>query len=494
MSFSLFNKKRRAGRVAPVRTVMGLNAVFVVALAAMLVLMLNYLSFRHYRRFDWSRSRYYSLSEKSANLLSGLTNDVSVILLIQPGQDNYADIDNLLKEYAAASPRILLERVDPDRDIARTEELARKYKIDQVNVVVFDADGRSKYVQVDEVSDIDYAPLRYGQSPVKTAFRGEQVFSSAIQDITQGRRPVVYFLQGHGERDVENFDRVDGYSRLAQEIRGDNVEIRKLVLGEQKAVPDDCDALIVAGPAKMLAGSEIDLIRAYLQRKGRMMVLLDAMTQTGLEALLSEWRVQLGQDVVVDGARTLSGRELFVTAYGEHPIVQRLRHVTTVFYLPRSVAPAAETEESVNPADKPHAVALAASSDSGWAEMNMDQNPMKFDAETDQPGPVPVAVAVEKGPVPGFDVQIAPTRLVVFGDSDFISNGGWVGGNADLFMSSLNWLLQREQMMGIAPRPIEQSRLVMNDAQLQGLFWMVVAGIPAGVAFLGFLVWIQRRF
>jgi ABC-type uncharacterized transport system involved in gliding motility auxiliary subunit len=225
-----------------------------------------------------------------------------------------------------------------------------------------------------------------------------------------------------------------------------------------------------------------------------MMVLLDAMTQTGLEPLMGEWNVRMEKDVVVDGTRTLSGRELFVTSYGEHPITRRLRNVTTVFYLPRSVEPMMEPEETANPVDKPHAVALASSSESGWAEMDMDENPMKFDAAIDRPGPMPVAVAVEKGPVPGFEVQIRPTRLVVFGDSDFVSNGGWVGGNADLFMSSLNWLLEREQMMGIAPRPIEQSRLVMDDAQLQGLFWMVVIGIPAGVAVLGLLVWIKRRF
>jgi hypothetical protein len=49
---------------------------------------------------------------------------------------------------------------------------------------------------------------------------------------------------------------------------------------------------------------------------------------------------------------------------------------------------------------------------------------MKFDPGRDRPGPVG-SRRREKGPVPGFDVQIRPTRIVVFGDSDFVANADW---------------------------------------------------------------------
>ena len=369
----------------------------------------------------------------------------------------------------------------------------RKYQVEQANVVVFDIGGRSKYVSAKDIVEYDYSNMQAGQPPTKIAFKGEQAFSSAIQSVIEAKRPAVYFLQGHGERDVENFGRSGGFSSIAQEIRRDNIDVKTLTLGEKQTVPDDCSVLIIAGPTKALSDPELTIIRRYIEQKGRALVMLDSATKTGLEPLLTEWGVRVGDDVVVDATRTLSGRELFVTKYEAHPITAKMNGVTSIFYLPRSVEPATEADESGSTADKPHAVPLASSSESGWAEVDLNENPMKYDPERDRPGPVSIAVAVEKGPVPGIDVQIRPTRLVVIGDSDFVANGAMTGGNADFFLNSLNWLLEREEMLGIAPKPVELNRLMMSRAQIQSLFWVVVFIWPGCIALLSALVWLRRR-
>jgi ABC-type uncharacterized transport system involved in gliding motility auxiliary subunit len=469
-----------------------LNTLAALALAALLVLMVNYLSYRHNVRMDWSRSRYYSLSDKTLSLLSGLTNRVDVIVFFQPGHNVYEDVHNLLKEYEYASPLMRVEWVDPDRDLARTEELMRKYQVDQANVVVFDAGGRSKYVTARDIAEYDYTPVQFGQSPERVAFKGEQGFSSAIQSIVEARRPVVYFLQGHGERDVESFNRSAGYSSIAEEIKRDNVDVRTLTLGEAQAIPGDCDALVIAGPEKRISEQELDLIRNYIEQKGRLLVMLDAMTQTGLEPLMADWGIRLADDVVVDATRTLSGRELFITRYEPHPITGKLKNETSILYLPRSVEPA-ESAEAGGAPDKPRVMPLAACSDAGWAESDLTQNPMKFDAGVDRPGPVAVAVAAERGPVPGIDVQIRPTRVVVFGDSDFVSNAALTGGNTDFFLSALNWLLERSELMAIAPKPIEQNQLTLTEVQLRMIRWIMVVAMPLLVAAVGGVVWLRRR-
>ena len=471
-----------------------LNTLVALGLAVLLVLMVNYLSYRHNFRVDWSRSHYYSLSEKTLGLLSGLTNRIDVVVFFQPGHNAYEDIHNLLTEYEYASPLMHVEWVDPDRDLARTEELMRKYQVDQANVVVFDAGGRSKYVTARDIAEYDYSPVQFGQPPERVAFKGEQAFSSAIQSITESRRPVVYFLQGHGERDIDSFNRSAGFSSLAQEIKRDNVDIRKLTLGETQTIPGDCDALVIAGPEKRISEQELNLIRNYLEQKGRLLVMLDAMTQTGLEPLMADWGIRLANDVVVDATRTLSGRELFITKYEPHPITSKLKSETSILYLPRSVEPVVSAEEAGGAPDKPRVMPLAASSEAGWAESDLTQNPMKFDAGVDRPGPVSVAVAAERGPVPGIDVQIRPTRVVVFGDSDFVSNAAMTGGNADFFMSALNWLLERAELMAIAPKPVEQNRLTLTDIQLRMLQWIVVVILPLLVAIVGGLVWLRRRY
>ncbi len=477
-----------------IKLAFGLNTSLALALMCALVVMVNYLSYRHFKRRDFSRTQYYTLSEKTTGLLAGLTGKVEVIVFFQPGQDVYEDIRNLLREYEYESPMVDVEYVDPDRDLARTEEMAAKYEVTEANVVVFDVGGRSKYVTSADIAEYDYAPMRYGQAPRQLDFRGEQAFSSAIQSITQTRKPVVYFLSGHGEGDIESYDRRIGFSGIAREVHRDNIDARKLVLGAAANIPGDCDALIVAGPQKRPSKPELEIIGDYLEQNGRLLFLVDAGVETGFGALLEKWGARLGDDLVVDATRTLTGMELFITTYGVHPITEKLDGITSILYLPRSVEPITDHEEQADPADKPRVTVLASCSESGWAETESNkEGAFSFDVGVDRPGPVPVVVAIEKGPVPGIDVQIRPTRLVIFGDSDFVSNGAMTAGDTDFFMSALNWLLEREELMGISPRDLQQVRLILGARQISMLFWSVVFGMPGLMALLGIAVWYRRR-
>ena len=227
---------------------------------------------------------------------------------------------------------------------------------------------------------------------------------------------------------------------------------------------------------------------------GSIWLIADAFQGGGLEKFLDEWGVQVRDDLVVDGTRTLTGKELFLTAYESHPITDRLTGLTSVFYLPRSVRLSAQTPEGadgLNPSL--HLVPLAACSENGWAETNMDENPKRFDPLSDTPGPVAVAVAIERGASQSVDVNLAQSRMVVFGDSDFISNAGLNGGDVDFFMNALDWVLERELLISIRPREIETVKLVLDQESTRKFILLVAGGLPACAGLLGFLVWFARR-
>lgn len=475
------------------RTMSRLNASAAILLALVLAAMANYLSLRHYRRMDWTRTHYYSLSQRTSDLLVSLTNDIRVVVFFQTEHQVYTDVENLLREYEYASPHIRTEYVDPARDLARTEELAQKYQVGEANVVVFDSGARSKYVGLDDIVEFDYPGMEDGRIPEAVAFKGEQAFSSAIQDIAQSHSPVVYFLEGHGERSVEDFDQRRGYSSLARMIRRDNITVKTVKFGEMTSLPEDTDALVIAGPARRFAQPEIDLIGNHLAHNGRLILMLDKDVRTGLDPLLEEWGIQIGDDVVTDPSRTLTGDDLFVTEYGEHPITVQLKGLTTIFYQPRSVSPAAGAGGAGDPSDKPRVVSLASCSPEGWAETRVKDNLFQFDPLEDRRGPVPIAVAMERGAAPALDVRIRPTRAVVFGDSDFVCNGAMAGGGLDFFMSALNWVLEREELLAIAPKSMVESRLILSRHDLRELFWILVPGLPLAVALTGLIVWMRRR-
>lgn len=494
------NRRRRMGT--------GINTGIAIILAGLALVMVNYLSSRYYYRWDVSSRGFYRLADKTKGLLHSLDCKISVVAFFQKNHDLFEDVRNLLKEYEyeaekAASLRLEISFIDPDRDLARAKDLVQKYDVHDANVIVFESEGRTKYVELKDIVDyeraVDYSSLFTGKVTAekrKVGFRGEEAFSSAIQSITQARRPVVYFVTGHAERDVEDYSEHAGYSGIATIIRRDNMEVKSLILAQSRGVPADCSLLVVAGPDRKFSQGEIDMLSEYLDKNGRVFFLLDPAIDTGLEPILFKWGIKLARDVVV--GLTMTGRELVITDYGSHPITRKLKNVTTMFYMPRSVESVDAGGDARNVReDRPRVTILAACNEDGWADVNLDQSPPKYEPEMgDRPGPVSVAVAVEKGSVTGIDVEIKPTRIVVIGDSYFVSNGALkhgVGGNVDIFMSSMNWLIEREALMAITPKVPGRLRLDMGRKRLR-LTYLLIAGAPSLVVILlGLAVWFRRR-
>ncbi len=475
------------------RILSNLNLVAAVLLAFVLVQLVNFIALRNAKRWDWSTRQYYALSEKTTNLLSELEHRVEIIVFFQEEHLLYFDIENLLEEYQYQSRNIHVEWVDPARDLARTEKLAEKYGLTEAQVVVFDMDGKSKVVKESDIAG--YKMVKRRREPVMSAFKGEQAFSSAIQGLVQGETPVVYFLVGHDERRVTEFDQVAGYSTIGNLIFRDNLEIKELLLTGEKKIPEDAAVLVIAGPSKAMNSAEAEMVEDYLSRSGRVMLLLDAMKTTGLEPMLRRWGVALRNDFVLDPENTLKGSDVYIRSYYEHPITLRMSGAGARFHLPRSIEPLLLDDPEVGTEDRPSVVQLAMTSDKSWSETQVGEPAAKYDENSgDLRGPFSLAVAVERGATQKMlDVQIRPSRMVVFGDSDFVSNGALAGGDQDLFMSALNWLLDREALMAIGPKPIEEIKLSLSRKQLTDLFWINIAGIPALAGGMGLLVWFRRR-
>jgi len=474
------------------RALIGGNVLLVVVLAGLLAVTTNYLAVKHRVRFDFSPDRYYTLSGATLNMLGHLSGAMKATVFLDMNHELFSDIKRLLKEYEYASEKFKAEYVDPHRDIARAKELALQYNIPGPGVIVFHANDKTKLVSAGELATYDYAPILSGHPKIMASFRGEQVFSSAIYSLIQDKKPVVYFLSGHGEHRIDDFSQYAGYSMIGRLLEKGNINAKTLQLADSPSIPKDCDVLVIGGLKRPLTHVEAEIIKKYLDDSGRLLLMANTGMETGLEKTLETWGVRLGSDRVV--GTTLTGRDLLVNNYGAHPITEPLKNMTTIFNLPRSVQPLAPAGQSADQsADKPRVVILAANSDEGWAEMSYYQNPPKFDAGVDRAGPVPVAVAVEKGNLP-VDVEIKPTRLVIIGDSTFISNGALLAGySPDFFINSLNWLLERKDTPTFAPKIPSKIRLNVDRKRLQSAYIATIVIMPALVALMGLVVSLRRR-
>ena len=483
------------------RVLISVNVMVQIVAMLLLVGMVNWLVGRHYLRFDWTKSSYYRISEKTKQVLASLKDPVKVIVFLQPNAEQewkdkvYRDTRDQLNEFQYfGKDKLLVEYVDPQRDLARAEQLVEQYKVNAPDVVIFASGTRHKYVSLNDMVDLDMQ--EFGQTERVKDYKGEGVFLSAIQTVTEETPPKVVFLTGHGEHDPDNFSERDGYSTLATYIKRDNIAVQKWNLLEQQELPSDANALIIAGPREPFTPAELSKLDAYLKNHGRMFLMLDPRQKTGLEEFVQRWGVTVDDDLAEVKAGTLLGTELvnvnaLGTDYAPHPITARLQDVNTSFPYARSVH---RIEQMMGAGtDQPNVTELVKTPAAFWGETDLESERSEFDPAKDIRGPLCLAVAVEAGRPQGTNVSVGVTRMVVVGTSRFVDNSSLTGGNLDFFMNGLNWLLQREQLIAVSPKLPEEFRLDMSVQQVRTVDTLVAVGMPLAVAVIGLLVWVRRR-
>jgi len=488
------------------RVVASLNLVTTLLLLLVLFIFVNFIASRRYVRWDTSKQQITALSDQTIQTLKTLTDPVSVIVFYQPGHRLFDLVNDLLGEYSRTSPQVRVERVDPEQDVARARQLVKEFEIDvssgpeALNVVIFKSGTRHKYLSDTALAEYDYSSMGMGGQPRVKSFKGEAAFTSTIVSITQGQAPLVWITSGHGEKSTAAADPT-GLAECQKYLEQQNLSVEEVTLLERSSIPAEVKLIMIPGPTRRFTEVEVGLLETYLQQGGRVLLLIDALDDTGLDGWCARWGVNVGMDVVVDPSRRLpfvSAANLFVTDYTEHPIVNKMKMLMTLYPLARSVRPAEPAPESLT------VTPLAMTSDAGWGETQTSVERFQFDAGQDLEGPVSIAVAVERQPTSSPTLTPAaaspdasppaPSRFVVIGDSDFIANAqlGNVG-NRDLLLGAVYWLIEQEQRIGISPKTIESLKLHLTSGQMTGVSLFSFLALPSLFGLLGVGMWLLRR-
>ena len=482
---------------------LSLNMLLVFGAVVALLAMTNYLAARHFTRWSLSDQAQAQLSPLSLRVLNAVTNPVKVTLYFDKRESLYGLSYNLLKAYRYANPLIDLKVVDYMREsgAAQVVKLEHKLSDNDRDIVIFESQGRPKIVYQGELSDLDIQPLVRGESKEirRTNFKGEAMFTSAILNVISARQPKAYFLEGHGEHNPEADDGQMGYSRFVGVLRENNVLAARLRLEGPGEIPADCNLLIIPGPQTTLRPEVLDKINRYLKQGGRAFVMFFSTAGTrktsGLETLLAEWGVAVGENVVIDEKNATSDTKGdFVTSnYGNHPIIKPLLHGFQLYtVLPRSVA---KDTRSASTTDAPQVDQLLYSSEGGRILSDIRPDGRMLASTKDFIGNVSLMVAVEKGGIRNVSADRGTTRIVVTGESLFLANNSIDReGNRQFATHAINWLLARNDLLvAVPPRPMSEYKLTMTDAQMSAASWILMGALPGFILFLGGLVWLRRR-
>lgn len=342
-----------------------------------------------------------SFSQRTRSILVESTGNLSITCFLPRDDIRFRLVGRMLRRLQRESEslggaRITLRFVDPRWDIGAAERLVRTGVAEES--LVFE-NGRRRVV----------LPL--------AEECGERQCTSAIRRISsQLQRRTVYWTTGHGESSFDAYDAF-GMSDVARELFGEGFRNERIDLAAAQQIPGDCALILVAGAKDDFSRVEIGRLDAYLRSGGRLLVLLESAVSGGIASLLPSWGIRPSA-ARIRGAKTLSGSDVIVSDFADHPIGAPLRGSRIVLERPVAFAPSA-------------VIGTGSGTDS-----------IEFKSVASVDSTAVVAVA-ERGGGAGQDVALRPTRIVAVGDAGFVLNGSLAtraSANRDFFSNCVAYL------------------------------------------------------
>lgn len=416
--------------------------------------------------WDWTQDKQNTLAPETLKILASLTQPVTVrAYYISPDEN----IQTLLSGFKQNSNgKFTYEFINPNGDPVRAN-----------------SDG------ITHDSSIIMSMGEHKQ-PVDLATEAE--LDAAIIKLTNPTQQAIYFLTGHGERDIQNAGDTS-FLQTRNTLKNKNYTVNTLNLINQHIIPDDAKTLIIAGPQKSLTADEVTAIDAYLNKGGAVIIMEDPrqLTKFGdapdllANMLADKWGITLDDDIVLD---TNQNNGFLVAAdsqnYGRHPITEKLINFTIGYYTARSMKLSATPPQDIS------LTPLTQSLTAGvWGETDyksiLDKT-ANFNAASDLSAPLTLAVAAENYTTKG--------RLVVFGDSDFASDYFNQQGQdlSSILLNAIDWSTQQENLISLTPKNNAPRTFVpANNFVKIGSVLTAICIIPLLVIFAGAWAWFSRR-
>ena len=236
-------------------------------------------------------------------------------------------------------------------------------------------------------------------------------------------------------------------------------------------------------------------------------MLNDPRTTDDIKKIAENFDIKVDQNVVIEQVQRLFagptlGAQPIVQDYNtSNPITQTFnRNNPTIF----NIASTVSTDKKDSDSEK--YFELLKTSQTSWAEYDLGalfdvNNPIAQKDDKDTAGPVSLAVAYEKKHPAASDKKDNSdeakfeeyTRVVVFGDSDWIMNANIdIYSNRDLILNALNWAVGEDGGIAIRPKTMRASAAeITRDMFMTMLRSSLI--IPELILVLGLFIWWRRR-
>lgn len=447
----------------------GMNMGVLIFLAMVMLAAVNYAGARWKWTFDFSSNKVNSLSSQSVQVLSNLDSDLNVKFFYKNGTENIEDekrrFRELVKHYQDKSSRVHFEMVE----INERPKLVQDY-------------GASK--------GTGEAFIEYKGGKNRIENYTEQDFTNAIIKVTRAEKKHIYFLEGHGERSIDDEKGEGSVYGFRQMLEKNSYDVKKINLIKEQKVPDNAEVLVIAGPSQQFQAFEIKAISDYLARGGSLMLMLDEKKAFGLEDLLKIFGLELESHYVYNVFSSPMGKVVNAQAATVAVDYSLTNPITKMFTASQMVLFRNPHSFRLLPLDdniNREVIVRTPGSSVALAEMDSQDysgSPKAFDIAAQIRGKMPQGTK--------------DFNAVVFADADFLSNILlYQNINRDLALNTIASLSKEEDLISVAPKEPLISKMLVSPPEFNQFFKFTVVGIflPLPVVFLvlSIVLWYRRR-
>ena len=478
-----FDKKKLIGTISKKHIKNGSYTMVMSVIFIAVVIVINMIVSTipsKYSEIDISSQKLYSIGDETKEMLKDLEKDVTIYQIAQSGSED-ENISNLLKKYEDESKHIKVEQKDP----VVNPKFVSQYTSDDLsaNSLIVVCGDRNKVIDYNNMyeTSIDYQTY----SSQTTGFDGEGQITSAIGYVTSENLPVLYTVEGHGEKDMD--------SSVKEDIEKANMDIKSLNLLTEGSVPDDADCLFIDSPSTDFSSDEKDAIIEYLENGGKAMIFSDYTTEDmpNFDAILENYGVQRVDGVVFEGDNQHYAMQM---PYYLVPTINSTdassETASAGYYVLAPYAQGIKKLDDVR--DTVTIESILTTSDQAYSKTDLNSNTIEKE-DGDVEGPFDLGVSITESLDDDKETQIVYYSTSNLMDSQ--TNQMVSGGNEKLIIESLKWMTDTEESasVSIPSKSLEVSYLTITD--YDAAFWKIctIALIPGIFLVIGFVVWIKRR-
>jgi len=450
------------------------NIAFAMALL-FVAIALYVLADRHTLQWDLTQTASNTLTSSSKHVLQQMPGEIK-LTVYATGQDaNLGDMRKAVRDFVAPFQRnksdITLTFIDP----VKQPDEARKVNIQANGEMLVQYGGRVEHLTI----------------------LTEQALSSALLRLAHSKDKMLMYLDGHGERKLDGIANHD-LGEFGKRLHQNGYRISSLNLTLAQDVPANASMLVITQPQIDLMPGEVDKLLRYVEQGGNLLWLVDAEPLHGLEPLAEKLDLLLTPGIVIDpGAIEMRAPSNWALAsdYAPHPVTHNF-NLITVFPFARAI----DSEEN----EDFKRTAIVEAAPRGWVsihaesknkhflpqvtgKVNIEPQP-RFDKDNDVPGPVTIAVALQR------DINDREQRIIVVGSGSFLANAySGNGGNIDLGINMVNWLANEEKLIAVQPRAVKDSAISLSQTKLSIISAVFLIVIPLLLMLVGGVMWWRRR-